>query len=111
MPGKTGLEVARAIAGRSHVVFVTAYDEYAIAAFEEGAIDYLLKPRDGRAHREGRRAAESALSSRRSTSRRLLPRLADREATPHLKWIRASLGTAMAAQAPCRIEGPRAVAR
>lgn len=44
MPGATGLEVARQVAGRAHVVFVTAYDQYAVDAFEQGAVDYLLKP-------------------------------------------------------------------
>jgi len=44
MPGATGLEVARQASGRSRVVFVTAYDQHAIAAFEHGAIDYVLKP-------------------------------------------------------------------
>jgi DNA-binding LytR/AlgR family response regulator len=44
MPGHTGLEVAQAIEGNTQVVFVTAYDEYAVQAFEDGAIDYLLKP-------------------------------------------------------------------
>jgi DNA-binding LytR/AlgR family response regulator len=44
MPGKTGLEVAAHIGDRAHIVFVTAYDEYAIKAFENGAADYLLKP-------------------------------------------------------------------
>lgn len=44
MPGHTGLEVAQAIEGNTRVVFVTAYDEYAVQAFEDGAIDYLLKP-------------------------------------------------------------------
>lgn len=45
MPGVGGLDVARAaVAGGTRVVFTTAYDEYAIAAFEAGAIDYLLKP-------------------------------------------------------------------
>ena len=44
LPGASGLEVARHASGRSHVVFVTAYDKYAVAAFEEGAVDYLLKP-------------------------------------------------------------------
>ena len=39
MPGMTGLEVARQASGKCHVVFVTAYDKYAVAAFEEGAID------------------------------------------------------------------------
>ena len=44
MPGATGLDVARQVQGRSHVVFVTAYDQYAVSAFDEGAVDYLLKP-------------------------------------------------------------------
>ncbi|OYU45712.1 MAG: DNA-binding response regulator [Burkholderiales bacterium PBB4] len=44
MPGHTGLEVAQAIEGNTRVVFVTAYDDYAVQAFEDGAIDYLLKP-------------------------------------------------------------------
>ena len=44
MPGLTGLEVAQAIDGATHIVFVTAYDEYAVQAFDDGAIDYLLKP-------------------------------------------------------------------
>jgi len=44
MPGLTGLEVAQGIEGRTRVVFVTAYDEFAVAAFEQQALDYLLKP-------------------------------------------------------------------
>ncbi|HJW51955.1 MAG TPA: LytTR family DNA-binding domain-containing protein [Burkholderiaceae bacterium] len=44
MPGATGLEVARQANGRCHVVFVTAYDRHAVAAFDQGAIDYVLKP-------------------------------------------------------------------
>lgn len=45
MPGVSGLDVARAaIAAKSLVVFTTAYDEYAVRAFEAGAVDYLLKP-------------------------------------------------------------------
>lgn len=44
MPGLTGLDVARAIGPDVHVVFVTAYDQYAVDAFEREAIDYLLKP-------------------------------------------------------------------
>jgi DNA-binding LytR/AlgR family response regulator len=44
MPEMTGLEVARHVGSRSHVVFVTAYDQYAIQAFEAGAVDYVLKP-------------------------------------------------------------------
>src|SRR5437870_13521683 len=44
MPGMDGIQAARAIAGQAHVVFVTAHDQYAVSAFEEGAVDYLLKP-------------------------------------------------------------------
>jgi DNA-binding LytR/AlgR family response regulator len=44
MPGLTGLEVAQGIEGETRVVFVTAYDEYAVQAFEQAALDYLLKP-------------------------------------------------------------------
>src|SRR5690606_32374747 len=47
MPGLTGLEVAATAAEASpatQVVFVTAYDQYAIDAFDNGAVDYLLKP-------------------------------------------------------------------
>ena len=46
MPGLSGLEVAAAIGGQCHVVFITAYDQYALKAFEAGAVDYLLKPVD-----------------------------------------------------------------
>ncbi len=44
MPGKTGVEAAREIGGACHVVFITAYSEYAVEAFEQGAVDYVLKP-------------------------------------------------------------------
>lgn len=44
MPGLSGLELARRFSPRAHIVFVTAYDAYAVAAFEHGAVDYLLKP-------------------------------------------------------------------
>jgi DNA-binding LytR/AlgR family response regulator len=44
MPGLTGLELARRIDTRTHVVFVTAYNQYAVEAFDQDAVDYLLKP-------------------------------------------------------------------
>ncbi|MBQ5949048.1 LytTR family DNA-binding domain-containing protein [Massilia sp. ST3] len=46
MPGLSGLEVARTFSHRTHVVFVTAHEEHALAAFDEGALDYVLKPID-----------------------------------------------------------------
>jgi DNA-binding LytR/AlgR family response regulator len=47
MPGLTGIEVAQRIAGRAQVVFVTAYGDHALAAFDAGAVDYVMKPVDG----------------------------------------------------------------
>jgi DNA-binding LytR/AlgR family response regulator len=44
MPGLSGFEVARQLAGRCHVAFVTAFDRHAVEAFEQGAVDYVLKP-------------------------------------------------------------------
>jgi DNA-binding LytR/AlgR family response regulator len=46
MPGMTGIDVARRIAGRTPVVFVTAYGDHALAAFDAGAVDYVMKPVD-----------------------------------------------------------------
>lgn len=46
MPGMSGLEVAGAITGATRIVFVTAFDEFAVEAFENAAVDYLLKPVD-----------------------------------------------------------------
>ncbi|MBL8287684.1 MAG: response regulator, partial [Rubrivivax sp.] len=64
MPGLNGLEAARAIGNRALVVFVTAFEQYALDAFERGALDYLVKPFD-----EARLAA---------TLQRLRARLAER---------------------------------
>lgn len=47
MPGLSGIEAARMLFNRCHLVFVTAYDQYAIEAFEQGALDYVLKPAGG----------------------------------------------------------------
>ena len=46
MPGLSGIDVAQRIGGRSRVVFVTAHGDHALAAFDAGAVDYVLKPVD-----------------------------------------------------------------
>ena len=46
MPGINGLQVAQQLSGKCHFVFITAYDSYAVKAFDQGAIDYVLKPYD-----------------------------------------------------------------
>lgn len=94
MPGMTGLDVARAIGDRAHVVFVTAYDEYAIEAFEEGAVDYLLKPVTPERMSKVASRLKTRLASAPLDLEALIARLAGREGA-HLKWIRASLGNAM----------------
>ncbi|HET7763784.1 MAG TPA: LytTR family DNA-binding domain-containing protein [Burkholderiales bacterium] len=95
MPGITGLEVARHASGRHHVVFVTAHDEHALAAFEEGAVDYLMKPLSA-----ARLATACARLKKRLTLappdlQRLLDALAERapQARTHLRWINASSGS------------------
>lgn len=95
MPGVNGLDAAKAIAGRAHVVFVTAFDEYAVEAFERGAVDYVLKPFDEerlaltvRRLQERLRAAPPALEALVAS---LAARLAPANAQ-HLRWIRASVG-------------------
>lgn len=59
MPGLTGMEVAEKVADSCRIVFVTAYDEYAVEAFEKAAVDYLLKPvSPDRLHKTVRRLQE-----------------------------------------------------
>jgi DNA-binding LytR/AlgR family response regulator len=106
MPGLTGLEVARRAAEGVHIVFVTAYDQYALEAFEHAAVDYLLKPvTDERLVETIRRLRErlkspAAAAELKSTLDALarvlpgLPGLAGSGADPpeRLAWIRASVG-------------------
>jgi len=96
MPVMSGIEVARKLAGKFHVVFVTAYDEYAVAAFDEGAIDYVLKPVTAERIEKVVRRVKARLASPPVDLTALLARLAEREASvAPLKWIRASLGATM----------------
>jgi DNA-binding LytR/AlgR family response regulator len=95
MPGRSGVEVAQGIEGATRVVFVTAYDEFATQAFDEEAIDYVLKPiSDERLLRTIARA-ERALGGNEMPQdlMRLMQRFSThvRAATP-LRWLRASKG-------------------
>ena len=96
MPVRTGIEVARAVGGRTHVVFVTAYDEYAIAAFEEGAADYVLKPVTVARLAKVVARLQTRLATPPADLTVLLARLAERDTSAGpLKWIRASLGNTL----------------
>jgi DNA-binding LytR/AlgR family response regulator len=92
MPGLTGLDVARHTQGRCHVVFVTAYDAYAIAAFEQGAIDYVLKPYERARLALAVRRVQERLKSAPLPLDGLLRELARMPAREHLRWINASQG-------------------
>ena len=95
MPVKSGIEVARALEGRCHAVFVTAYDEYAVTAFDEGAVDYVLKPVSPERIAKVVARLKSRLASAPLDLTAVLARLAAREGGGFLKWIRASLGATM----------------
>ncbi|MFO1310827.1 MAG: LytTR family DNA-binding domain-containing protein [Burkholderiales bacterium] len=94
MPEKSGLDVARVVGSRCHVVFVTAYDEYAVAAFDEGAVDYVLKPVTPERMQRVAARLKARIGSPPADLAALLARLAARDGGS-LKWIRASLGNAM----------------
>ena len=97
MPGVSGLEAARAVAGRAHIVFVTAYDEHAIEAFERGAIDYVLKPfNEERLLVTVDRLRERVTAKPEASLDALVEQLAGRlgaRPTEHLRWIKASVGS------------------
>ena len=124
MPGMTGIEAARAIAQlpvdedddgdagaetkRWHgceIVFITAYDQYAIEAFEQGVVDYVLKPAERErlqvtVERIRKRLAERAADESPDATgmQQLLQRLATKMnpgAAPKLKWIQATVGAAI----------------
>ena len=122
MPGMNGIEAARAIAqlpvdedgakpeGRppwrgAEIVFITAYDQYAIEAFEQGVVDYVLKPAererlqvtvDRVRKRMANRGSDEAPDA--SGMQGLLQKLAEKMnpgAVPRLKWIQATVGTSI----------------
>jgi DNA-binding LytR/AlgR family response regulator len=106
MPGKTGMEAARDIGDASQVVFVTAYDQYAVEAFERGAVDYVLKPPEPERLKITVERLKERLSAPASTGATasanvsdtvtaMLSQLAEKIAAPkpkYLQWIQASIG-------------------
>ncbi|MGF6179232.1 DNA-binding LytR/AlgR family response regulator [Massilia sp. UYP32] len=101
MPGKTGMEAAREIGDASQIVFVTAYDQYAVEAFERGAIDYVLKPTEPDRLKitvdrlKERLEKPQAAGGVNDSVSAMLSQLAEKIAAPkqkHLQWIQASIG-------------------
>jgi DNA-binding LytR/AlgR family response regulator len=95
MPGLSGIEVARQVGDQCHVVFVTAHDEFAVAAFEQGAIDYVMKPFSSERLAVAIERVKSRLASPPANLNGLLERLARQLPRPHafLRWINASQGS------------------
>lgn len=98
MPGKTGVEAAQHIGRRAHLVFVTAYDQYAVQAFAQGVLDYLVKPVEPARLaetvtrlKERLRASQPALNTE-ALLQQLVANLARNKEPETLKWVRASVG-------------------
>jgi DNA-binding LytR/AlgR family response regulator len=94
MPEMTGVEVARHVAGRSHVVFVTAYDQYAIQAFETGAVDYILKPATDERLAITIERLKAKLATPPADLNAVLARITEQIGgrKERLQWIKATLG-------------------
>jgi DNA-binding LytR/AlgR family response regulator len=98
MPGATGVEAARQIGRRAHVVFVTAYDQYAVQAFAQGVLDYLVKPveperlADTVARLKERLGAATPAVDTEALLRELAAQLARGQGSEPLRFLRASVG-------------------
>jgi DNA-binding LytR/AlgR family response regulator len=99
MPGLSGIEVAKKIAGSCWAVFVTAYDQYAVEAFEHAAIDYLLKPvTHERLERTVKRLREQIAVSHKPPPEvseiieRLMASLSQRQTQQFLQFVRVQKG-------------------
>jgi DNA-binding LytR/AlgR family response regulator len=97
MPLMSGLDVARRIDGACHVVFITSYDEHALAAFEAGAIDYVLKPPTADRLLTTLQRVKSRLQQPPAVLQTALAAAAAPPAAPRrfLQWINASRGAAV----------------
>ncbi len=98
MPELDGIRAAQALAGRAHVVFVTAYDRYAISAFDQGAIDYLVKPVEPERLALTCRRLRERLQQKPDPMNDLLEQLAQRlgggglKPREYMRWVQASVG-------------------
>jgi DNA-binding LytR/AlgR family response regulator len=98
MPLLNGIEVAKRVDGRCHIVFVTAYDEYAVTAFEQGAVDYLLKPVEAERLTVTVERLKQQLGKPARDLGTVIDQLAQASGAaagtprPQLRWIKASIG-------------------
>lgn len=98
MPGVSGVEAAHQIGRRAHLVFVTAYDQYAVQAFRQGVLDYLVKPVEAErlaetvARLKERLHAEQPALNTEALLRELAAQLTRGAGPAPLRWIRAQVG-------------------
>ncbi|MDB5945442.1 MAG: DNA-binding response regulator [Ramlibacter sp.] len=97
MPLLNGIEVAKRLAGRCHVVFITSYDQHALEAFDAGAVDYVLKPPTAARLLTTLERLKARLQQPPTDMRRALGdfRLQALAPQPYLQWINASRGAAV----------------
>jgi DNA-binding LytR/AlgR family response regulator len=98
MPEMDGIKAAQALAGHVHIVFVTAYDQYAVTAFNQGAIDYLLKPVEPDRVALACQRLRERLTQKPDPMSDLLAQLSERLGSgglaprEYLRWVQASVG-------------------
>jgi DNA-binding LytR/AlgR family response regulator len=98
MPGLSGVEAARQIGGRAHLVFVTAFDQYALNAFEHGVLDYIVKPVEPArlattvARLQQRLREAQPAQATEALLQELAAHLRQRDDAAPLRWIRATVG-------------------
>ena len=101
MPGLSGVEAARAIGRGAHLVFVTAFDKYALQAFEHGVLDYLVKPVEPKRLAEAVARLKDRMRERQPAQdmeallEQLAERLGGKEAGKRLRWLHVSIGQAL----------------
>ena len=101
MPEMDGIKAAQAVSDKVHVVFVTAYDQYAVRAFDQGAVDYLLKPADPDRVALTCRRLRERLQHTPEPMDRLLEQLSQRlgsgglKPREYLRWVQASVGASL----------------
>lgn len=99
MPGLSGMEVAKETAGICRVVFITAYDQYAVDAFENEAVDYILKPANKErlektvTRLKAQINARSPIENVSETLERLMLKISRQQPVQqYLQWVRAQVG-------------------
>lgn len=97
MPGMTGIEVARHLPQSCHFAFITAYDHYAVSAFEQGAVDYVLKPLSAARLATTVSRLQQRLQQPPVDIESVLERIAQRGliARDYLRWINVSVGSSV----------------